>query len=317
MSLKNDILSELEVRRGTAVSGQELSEKYGVSRNAVWKAINALKKEGHSIASSTRRGYVLEQESDVLSPEGIRTALPERLQDMDIHVLEETGSTNNECKRLIAGGISGYTLVVADRQTAGKGRLGRSFFSPEGSIYMSLAFRTDAEIADAVKLTTAASVAVVKAVEALTPSRPQIKWVNDVYLDGKKICGILTEGVTDIESGRVRHIVIGIGLNCGTEPFPPELRDVAASIDRGGVSRSRFVAAIAAELIACIEGADFMDYYRSHSCVLGKKINCIRNGVATPATALAIDDCGALIVRMEDGSEQRLNTGEISVRMRD
>jgi len=316
MSLKNDILAALEARRGQAVSGQELSARFGVSRNAVWKAVAALKQDGHDIDAATRRGYCLRAESDVLTAEGIRAALPPALRDMDIRVLPETGSTNNEAKRLIAGGISGYTLVAAEKQTAGKGRLGRSFFSPEGSIYMSLAFRTDAEIADAVKLTTAASVAVVKTVEALTDCRPGIKWVNDVYLDGKKICGILTEGVTDIESGRVRHIVIGIGLNCGKEPFPEELRDIAGSIDRAGVSRSRFIAGIAAELIACIEGADFLEFYRSRSLVLGKEINYIQNGVATPATALAITDSGALHVRRADGTEAVLNTGEISVRLR-
>ena len=317
MSLKSQILSEFENHRGLALSGQELSEKYSVSRNAVWKAVNSLKKDGHAISSSIKGGYTLRPESDVVSPEGIRARLPECLSDVDIHVLAETGSTNNECKRLISGGARGYSLVVAERQTAGKGRLGRSFFSPEGSIYMSLAFPVDTDISDAVKLTTAASVAVVKAIESLTGQKPLIKWVNDVYLDGKKVCGILTEGVTDIESGRVGHMVIGIGLNCGTEPFPEELRDIAASIDRQGVSRCAFIAAITKELTACIEGASFMDFYRSRSFVLGKDINYIRNGVVTPARALAIDDSGALIVRTEDGSEHRLNTGEISVRVRD
>ena len=316
MTLKSRILSELENNRGTALSGQELSEKYAVSRNAVWKAVNALKKEGHAISSSIRGGYMLQPDSDLISAEGIVSALPECLSDMDIHVLPETGSTNNDCKRLIAEGIKGYTLVVAEKQLAGKGRLGRSFYSPEGSIYMSLAFRTEAEISDAVKLTTAASVAVVRAIESLTDYKPLIKWVNDVYLDGKKICGILTEGVTDLESGQIRHIVIGIGLNCGKGDFPEELRDIAGSINRRGVSRNRFIAAITKELIACIEGGDFMDYYRKCSFVLGKDINFIKNGLATPAKAIAIDDSGALIVRTEDGTELRLNTGEISLRLR-
>lgn len=316
MSLKSDILSEFEKNRGKAVSGQELSERYGVSRNAVWKAVNALKKEGHEILSSTKLGYWLKADSDVVSLEGILAYLAPEGRSMDIVVLPETGSTNNEAKRLISNGIDGYTLVVSERQNAGKGRLGRSFYSPEGSIYMSLAFRTDSDIADAVRLTTAASVAVVKAVESLTPSRPLIKWVNDVYLDGKKICGILTEGVTDMESGRVRHIVIGIGLNCGSEPFPPELQDVATSVDRGDISRNEFIARIATELISCIEGEAYMDYYRSRSLVLGKEINCIKDGVMTPATAISIDDAGALLVRLGDGSEQILNTGEISVRVR-
>ena len=316
MSLKSQILSELENNRGKALSGQELSEKYSVSRNAVWKAVNALKKEGHSIASSIKGGYTLSAESDVISPEGIRAELPECLCDMDIHVLEETGSTNNECKALVAAGCSGYTLVVAKRQTAGKGRLGRSFYSPEGSIYMSLAFPVNMDISDAVKLTTAASVAVVKAIEGLTSHRPLIKWVNDVYLDGKKICGILTEGVTDMESGSVGHMVIGIGLNCGSGEFPEELRDIAASMDRQGAGRCAIIAAILRELTACIEGAEFMDFYRSRSFVLGKEINCIKNGTVTPAVAIAIDDSGALVVRTDDGAQQVLNTGEISVRVR-
>ncbi|MGE4353350.1 MAG: biotin--[acetyl-CoA-carboxylase] ligase [Oscillospiraceae bacterium] len=318
MSLKSDILKELEQNRGKRVSGQELSERFGVSRNAVWKSVNTLKKEGHQITSSTKLGYSLSRESDVITAESIRAALPPERRDTEIIILRETSSTNNEAKRLIAEGISGYTLVVAEKQTAGKGRLGRSFYSPEGNIYMSLAFRTDAEIADAVKLTTAASVAVVRAAEALTEAKPLIKWVNDVYLDGKKICGILTEGVTDMESGRVRHIVIGIGLNCGTGEFPEELREVAGTLPRGGVSRSLLIARIAAELMDCIEErTDFMEDYRSKSLVLGKKINYFKNGVATPATAIAIDDSGGLIVRHEDGAEVCLNTGEISVRTRE
>ena len=316
MSLKSDILSALERSGGAPVSGQELSERFGVSRSAVWKAVNALRRDGHDISSSTNIGYSLVSESDSISAEGIRAALPESRRGIDIEVLSETGSTNNEAKRLIAEGRDGYLLVAADRQTAGKGRLGRTFFSPSGSLYMSLAFRVDTEIADAVRLTTAAAVAVVRAIEELTPLRPQIKWVNDVYLDGKKICGILTEGVTDMESGRVRHMVIGIGLNCGTEEFPPELRDIAASIDRGGVSRSRFAAHIASELIDCIEGAPFLDFYREHSLVIGREIWFIQDGVSTPATAVGIDDSGALIVRLRDGGTKLLNTGEISVRLR-
>ena len=315
MSLKSDILKELEKCRGKTISGQELSRHFGVSRNAIWKAMNALKKERHEISSSTRLGYSLSEESDIVTAESIRVALPTEWRDIDIVVLPETGSTNNEAKRLISEGISGYTLVVAEKQTAGKGRMGRSFFSPEGNIYMSLAFRTDSEIADALKLTTAASVAVVRAVVALTEAKPLIKWVNDVYLDGKKICGILTEGVTDMESGRVRHIVIGIGINCGNGEFPQELREVAGRLPHGGVTRNCMIAAISSELLDCIEGrCDFMEYYRSNSMVLGKKINYYKKGVATPATAVAIDNNGGLIVRHEDGTEVCLNTGEISVR---
>lgn len=317
MPLKNDILEALESSRGLRISGQELSKRFNVSRNAVWKAINNLKNEGHNISSSTKLGYFLESESDVLSCEAIRVALPESRKDIEIVVLPETRSTNNHAKSLISEGISGYTLVVAETQTAGKGRLGRSFFSPKGSIYMSLAFKIDSEIADAIKLTTAAAVAVVKAAETHTDARPLIKWVNDVYLDGRKICGILTEGVTDLETSRVSHIVIGIGINCGKEEFPEEIRDVATSLDLGKVPRSRMIASVAAELMDFIEGkTNFLEYYREKSLVLGKEINYFKNGVATVATAIAIDDNGGLVVRHADGSELCLNTGEISVRLR-
>ena len=308
MSLKSDILSALERSGGAPVSGQELSERFGVSRSAVWKAVNALRRDGHDISSSTNIGYSLVSESDSISAEGIRAALPESRRGIDIEVLSETGSTNNEAKRLIAEGRDGYLLVAADRQTAGKGRLGRAFFSPSGSLYMSLAFRVDTEIADAVRLTTAAAVAVVRAIEELTPLRPADKV-------GQRRISRREKDLRHTHRGRHGH-----GVRPGAphgdrhraqlrhREFPPELRDIAASIDRGGVSRSRFAAHIASELIDCIEGAPFLDFYREHSLVIGREIWFIQDGVSTPATAVGIDDSGALIVRLRDGGTKLLNT---------
>lgn len=315
MSLKQNILEMLEKNRGIYLSGQDLSEKLGVSRNGVWKAVNQLKIDGHDIESVPKLGHKLSCGSNVLTAEGIRAYMPNDGQNVEIIALESTNSTNNEAKKLISEGSDGYILITADEQSMGKGRLGRSFFSPAGSIYMSLAFKIDTEISDAIRLTTAASVAVVRAIESLTTAKPLIKWVNDIYIDGKKISGILTEGVTDIESGRVTHMIIGIGINCGTAKFPEELRDIATSLELGDVSRGQMIATIAAKLIDCIEKkVDFMDEYRQKSLVLGKKINYYKNGEATAATAIAIDDNGGLIVKHEDGSETCLNTGEISVR---
>ena len=134
MSLKSDILSALERSGGAPVSGQELSERFGVSRSAVWKAVNALRRDGHDISSSTNIGYSLVSESDSISAEGIRAALPESRRGIDIEVLSETGSTNNEAKRLIAEGRDGYLLVAADRQTADKGLVRRPVFSTRGSL---------------------------------------------------------------------------------------------------------------------------------------------------------------------------------------
>lgn len=297
------------------MSGQDLSEKLGVSRNGVWKAVNQLKIDGHEIESVPKLGHKLSCDSNVLTAEAIRAYLPESRQTLEIVVLDSTASTNNEAKKLISVGEYDYLLITSDEQTGGKGRLGRSFFSPSGSIYMSLAFKIDTDISEAVALTTAASVAVVRAVEALTEQKPLIKWVNDIYLDNKKISGILTEGVTDIESGRITHMIIGIGINCGTAPFPKELESIATSLVLGEVSRGQMIAAISSNLMNYIEKSEeYMSIYREKSLVLGRNINYFKNGIATAATAIAIDDRGGLIVKHTDGSEACLNTGEISVR---
>ena len=320
MSLKSEILKELEANRDTDLSGQMLAEKLGVSRNAVWKAVNALKDVGYTILSGQNKGYRLAENNDLISAEGIKNHLSEKNKKLAIYIYKEIDSTNNEAKRLIAGGLAVNALIAAEAQTAGRGRFGRQFYSPEQSgIYMTVVVNPQFNINDAVLITSAASVAVVRAIEKLTDKKPQIKWVNDVYLDDKKICGILTEATTSFETGTVQSIIIGIGINISTADFPIELRDVATALHPDGITRNKLIAAVADNLLELTENLtdrSFLDDYRSHSLVIGKQIDYYKNSEKFNAYVVAIDETGGLVIRNADGSEETLRSGEISVRVR-
>ncbi|MBQ3133285.1 MAG: biotin--[Clostridia bacterium] len=253
--------------------------------------------------------------TNVLSEAAV-TALLSR--PMAVRVFEEIDSTNAEAKRVTTAGNRADTLFLANRQTAGRGRLGRSFWSPEQGLYMTLALYGVREWSDAVLLTTMTSAAVVDAIEALTPLKPQIKWVNDIYLDGRKAGGILTESMTDPTSGDLVGVVIGIGLNVGTADFPPELAEIATSLAIAPVTREALAAAIVDRVYGYLDELPkrtFLASYRAHSLVLGRSIRLFGTGEDTTATALSIDEDGGLVVRMTDGTERHIHSGEISVRI--
>ena len=217
-------------------------------------------------------------------------------------------STNTQAKRLIESGKNGAFLVLADGQTAGRGRQGKTFYSPAGTgLYMSLAYPLSREIKDAVSSTSAAAVAVCRAIEALTELKPEIKWVNDIYVNGKKVCGILTEAVEP------KTLIIGIGVNLSTESFP-EYADCAASLNCG-VDKTELAEAIIDELLKIIDCdyAEFLPYYRSHSFLINKEITFIKDGVQTAAKVMGIDDSCGLVVELSDGKRLILRGGEISV----
>lgn len=311
MPLKNDILYEL-LSAEDYLSGEALAKKFSKSRAAVWKAIRSLKSEGYDIDAVTNKGYRLTDNNDLISAESIRSKLK---YDMEVLYYPVVDSTNNQCKRFLADGKQGIFLVTADEQTAGRGRQGKSFYSPAMTgIYFSLVIRPETSLQNAVGATTAAAVAVCKAIESLTPLEPKIKWVNDVYLNGRKICGILTEAVTNFETGVVDSVIIGIGLNVKTVAFPEDVENAGSLGIK--VSRSRLIAETVNNLMQ-IAGGDyktFIDYYRSRSLVIGKRIQFIENGRITPATAVAIDEIGGLEVELDDKTRKVLRSGEISIR---
>lgn len=311
MSLKKDILNELK-ETGGFISGQTLASRFSKSRAAVWKAVKALRKDGYIIDAVTNRGYRLSDENDLLSAEIIKNRLDCKI---NVYYYNSIDSTNTEAKRRISSGELSEMLLVADEQTNGRGRQGKAFYSPPlTGIYMTLVIHPDISLCNAVTATTAAAVAVCRAVELLTDLRPQIKWVNDVYLNGRKICGILTEAVSDFETGTVSSIIIGIGMNIKTVSFPGDIEN-AGSLG-ADIRRTDLIAEITNELMKITLGdyKSFIDYYRSHSLILGKKINYIEDGKITAATAIAIDEKGGLTVKKENGEILTLRSGEISVR---
>lgn len=319
MALRHVVLKELEANRDTYLSGQCLAEKFNVSRNAVWKTINILKKEGYEILSVTNKGYLLADSSDLLSAEGICSCLSDAHKDINVISYKEVDSTNNEAKRLVASGFNHTALIVAEAQTAGRGRQGRSFYSPEHTgIYMTLVIQPQINMFDAVSITTAAAVAVVRAIKKLTDKTLQIKWVNDIYLDGKKLCGILTEAVTDFESGMTQNVVIGIGMNISTAYFPDDIAKTAVSLNLNSITRNRLIAGIADEVLNVSDNLSDKSYlreYRECSLVLGKHITYSKNGIIYHAIATAIDDTGGLVVMRDNGETEELRSGEISVRL--
>ena len=323
MSVKEAVLSRLELHRGEDISGEALAKELGVSRAAVWKAINSLKEQGYPIESSTNRGYRLSNSADILSAEGIKLHLVGAAALADVSVYDEIDSTNLEAKRRAANGVQNTTVIVADSQTIGRGRFSRSFYSPEGcGIYMSILLKpTQEQISEAVMMTTAAAVAVCRATSALSDVSTGIKWVNDIYVDGKKVCGILSEAIFDIESASIGSIVIGIGINFknGTEPFPAEIAGIAGTFfgENPPVSRNRFAAQVVNELLTILPDLskrEFLKEYRERSILIGEEIVYSRGNEKFAATAEDIDGDGALVVRYEDGRVEALNSGEVSVR---
>ncbi len=231
-------------------------------------------------------------------------------------VFQVLDSTNNEARRMSADGFSGTAILVAAEQTAGRGRMGRRFYSPTATgAYFSILYTPKVPLCDAVRVTSAASVSVMRAIRVVSGRQTQIKWVNDLYLDGKKVCGILTEAVTG-ESGT--QIIVGIGINLSTEHFPAELAGIAGSVGADSVSPLAMVTAVWRELEPYLqnpEDASWLEDYRAHSCVIGRAITWRRGDEVIEGQALAIDESGALLVRREGGAEERLHTGEISLRL--
>lgn len=323
MSSKLDILRILEQNKGDVISGNEIAERIGITRSAVGKAIGKLREQGYNIQASTRNGYSLNKETDLLSKEGIIPFLSDINKNIEIYTYDTVDSTNQVAKKLAIDGAPHGTLVTAVQQTAGRGRQGRSFFSPPKSgIYMSIIIKPTTTIDNAIMITTATSVAVCRAIKLVHKDvDPKIKWVNDVYVNGKKICGILTEAVTSFESGTIDSIILGIGINIipPKGDFPDEIKDIATSLfdDGGGCDKNKLIAEILNQVLACfqnISDREFLEEYRERSFVLGEQIDVITIAGKYQATAVDIDQNGGLIIKDSQNKFTTLNSGEISIR---
>lgn len=322
MSIRDEVLKELENHKGNYISGGQLSETLSVSRNAIWKAIKSLQKNGYKIHAVPNRGYCLAPESDILSPQSISRHLTHPLE---IEVLPIVSSTNTVLKEKAGHGASHGTVLVAEEQTLGRGRMGKQFFSPAGTgIYFSVLLRPDIPAAESLFLTTSAAVAVARAIEDVSDKQAGIKWVNDVYIENKKVCGILTEAAFNIETNQLDYAIVGIGINVCTpkEGFPEDIDPIATAIfDQTTDSvhkRSMLIAHVLDYFMDYYENFQKKSYvkeYINRSMIVGKDIQIIDGCQKTDALALKIDKNCRLKVRLENGTEKWLNSGEVSIKL--
>lgn len=330
MKTADKIIELLEENKGNTISGEKLAQTLNISRAAVWKHIKNLKEDGYVINAINNKGYELLEKSGVFSTKSVMEELADEENGykgrikLEAEVKDEVTSTNALLKDMAAAGADEGRVLIAKKQTAGRGRLGRNFFSPKNGIYLSMLLKPSIDFREAMLLTTIAAVAVVEAVREVTGKDTGIKWVNDVYLGGKKICGILTEAVTDVENGRLSYAVVGIGLNItrpSEENFPEELRDIAGFIyDKEEPPKgvmSKLTAAIIKNYFKYYEKLpehSFMESYKKHQTLLNKDIVVITSDTSKKAKVKGVDDEARLLVEYEDGTEEALFTGEVSVR---
>ena len=323
--MRKNIIDFLKSSNGNFISGEEIAKKLGISRAAVWKHIQQLRKTGYKILSSEHSGYKLQVAPDLLLPSEIQTDLKTEIIGKRISYHITTDSTNRIAKALATEGADDGTIVIAEEQTGGKGRLGRSFFSPKyKSILMTILLKPKFLPHEAPKCTLMAAVAVANAMMEFD-LRPEIKWPNDILYDGRKIVGILTEISAEIE--KINYIVIGIGINVNIEheEFPDDLQDIAASLSEmkgEKISRIDFLRVLLEEFDKLYievnqKGFDgILNQWRKYNITIGRNIRVIPAGGGDEFTAIAkdIDSDGALMVKTKDGRLKKVYAGDVSIR---
>ncbi len=317
--LKSEVLRLLE-EKNEYVSGKAISAELEISRNMVWKYISSLKNEGYDIKTS-RKGYLLVSKNNELSEYEIRKNL--KIKDMSFHIYKTTGSTNTVARQMAEKGAKEKTVVLASEQTQGRGRMGRSFYSPDGSgIYMSIVLRPDIAISDAILVTTCAAISVCKAIEKVSPKKAEIKWVNDIYLEGKKACGILTEAAVNVENAKPEYVVLGIGVNLfeGENGFPDDIKNIATAVFNSQSDAEKYKNELVSHILNYffeyyenITDKAFYSEYRDRMFLIGKPVKVLSQP-EYDAEVLDIDEQFRLKVRTECGEEKLLNSGEVSTR---
>lgn len=331
------------------ISGETLASLCGISRAAVWKSIKSLKLDGIQIEAVTNRGYRILANNDELDEKEIRAFLPKNFSS-NITVFDEIDSTNTECKRQCVASLAlrdenkmltslgkklHRSVVVAQSQTNGRGRLGRNFYSPKNSgIYMSIIYAPKNGIIESAKMTVAAAVCTCHVIEKLFECNPKIKWVNDIFCNEKKVCGILTEGVINFESSTIDAAIIGLGINItdGARGFPKNIANKAGSIcgtNSSSVPRARVVANIIFELLSTLDelydsqGEESLAWkkiiseYRARSNLIGCRVQITpvigneKNNFF--AKVLDIDNKARLVVQDDFGVIKKISAGEVTL----
>lgn len=325
--MRTEILRVLKEAAGGYVSGEELAQRLGVSRTAIHKHMEALRAAGYRIESVPRLGHRLVAAPDLVTPAEVRDGLTTAVLGHRIEYRESVTSTNDLAKELARAGAPEGLLVIAEEQVGGKGRLGRAWASPPGvGVWMSVVLRPPLPPFEAARLTLCAAVAVAAAIRAVTGVPAGIKWPNDIVVQDRKLCGILTEMEADWD--RVNFAVVGIGINVNTPAaaFPPELQATATSLLAAGgrpVPRAPLVRAVLVGLETAYRETvaghfdRVLDRWRAFSATLGREVRILPVAAGQPeltGVAEAIDPDGALVVRLPDGERRRVLAGEVSIR---
>ena len=320
--MKTKILTILKEAQGF-VSGQDLCGRLGVSRTAVWKVMKQLEEEGYKIEAVRNKGYRLIQVADVITEAEVGSQMNTKWMGRHLVYLPETDSTNIQAAKLAREGAPEGTLVVAESQTAGKGRRGRSWSSPSGSsIYMSFLLRPDIPPYCASMITLLAGMAAAKAVCQVAGLEAQIKWPNDLVVNGKKICGILTEMSAEME--RIHYIVTGIGINVNQMEFPEEIRDKATSLwIEGGkrLNRSQLIAAVMEwfeqyfeQFLETKDLSGLKEAYEEMLANRNREVSVLDPASPCQGICRGIDKGGELLVELPEGQIRKVVAGEVSVR---
>jgi len=324
MSTKQQLLIHLKECKGTWISGESLAHRMTISRTAIWKHIRTLREEGYVIESSQKKGYLLRQSSDLLLAheiqEGLNTSV---FGKRDIQYFRHTDSTNNRAKLFASEGAPEGTLVVAEEQTRGRGRRGRTWFSPPGEgIYASIILRPSISPNEAPKLTLMASVAAAETLLSMTSLAINIKWPNDIIINGRKIAGILTEISTEME--RIDYVVIGVGINVNTprKSLPPDIEDTATSVLMETGNLFPRISLLRAYLewleiyytTFMTRGFEpVMKRWKHLAGIIGRQISVDLIDRVRTGEVIDVDKDGFLILREHDGTLERIISGDVTL----
>ena len=329
MTTKEAVLLYLQEHAGEPISGEKMALALNKSRTSIWKAIQSLKKEGYAIDSSTNKGYTLSENNDVLSEQQINQELIQQHHPINwvIQTMESTTSTNDLAKLYANQNSTTPAIFISEEQTAGRGRLGRKFVSPaKTGVYISLCLFPTIALEDLSLITCATAVACVETLEELTGKSLNIKWVNDLFYQDKKVGGILTEVISDFESQQVQSLIVGMGINLidALDAFPKELHSIVGSIfpslreyKEHAFNRNHFIATFLEKWAVYYQNLskrDFINSYRKPSNVIGKAVKVIEGNHVYHAFAKDIDENGRLIIEKEDKCLHALSYGEVSIR---
>lgn len=322
--MKYEVLHLLKENSETFLSGQLISEKLGVSRTSIWKYIKSLKEEGYMIDSSSKKGYRLIGSPDALTFEEIKKYLNTKYIGKKIIHFESINSTNDKAKELAEQGADNGTIIISEEQVGGKGRLGRLWCSPKyKGIWLSIILRPNINPMKAPEITQIAAAAMIESLKEFNINA-KVKWPNDIIIEGKKVCGILTE--MSGELNRVNYVIVGIGINANLDKgdFSKDLLDKATSLKieiNSNVDRKALVGTLLNKfeyLYTEFQEKGKIEFSikicKDNSAVIGKNIKIIKNTDKSYAKALDLDEGGGLIVQYEDGSVEKLISGEVSIR---